>query len=117
MKRVITCIGCPMGCQITAEREEGSQWKLDGFQCRVGERYAYEELTHPQRSVTGLVQLAGRLEPLSVKTTAPIPKEKVANCAALMREIVATPPIQIGDVVLTHICGTEVDLVATSSHT
>ena len=105
-----------MGCQISAEREEGSPWRLEGYQCRVGERYAYEELTNHVRTVTGLVQLAGCTEPLPVKTTRPIPKNLVMKCASLMSSTVVTPPVSAGDVVLTHVCGTEADLTATASH-
>lgn len=117
MKRVITCIGCPMGCQITAEREESGPWRLSGYQCAIGERYAGEELTHPTRTVTGLVQLEGKTEPLPVKTSAPIPKELIAQCAALLRHTVVKPPVQMGDAVCTHILGTESDIIATANST
>lgn len=115
MKKMITCIGCPMGCQITAEREGSGPWQLSGYQCAVGERYANEELTHPTRTVTGLVRIEGSEEPLPVKTSIPIPKELVRECAILLRHTAATPPVAIGDVIVSHVCDTESNIIATAN--
>lgn len=117
MKKIITCIGCPMGCQITAEREGSGPWQLSGFQCAVGERYANEELSHPMRTVTGLVRIEGSEQPLPVKTSTPIPKELVRDCAALLQHTAVTPPVSIGDIIIARVCDTESNIIATANHT
>ena len=51
-KRELTCIGCPMGCQITVELESGEVLSVTGNTCKIGENYAKNEVTHPERTVT-----------------------------------------------------------------
>ena len=52
MKRELTCIGCPMGCRLTAEFNGTEVTEVTGNGCAVGARYAREELTNPKRMVT-----------------------------------------------------------------
>lgn len=113
MEKEITCIGCPMGCRITAQVENGRILSLEGYTCNVGKKYAQEELTVPKRMVTCLVPVCGSDCPLSVKTSAPIEKSKVFDCLRAMKGCRATPPVHIGDVVISGVCGTAVDIVAT----
>ena len=81
MNRTLTCIGCPMGCTIEVELDENGKFvSSKGWSCLIGKRYAQEEVTAPVRTVTALVGVNGRTEPLSVKTAAPIPKEKIFDC-------------------------------------
>lgn len=51
-KRELTCIGCPMGCQITVELNEGEVVSVTGNTCGIGDKYARNEVTHPERTVT-----------------------------------------------------------------
>ena len=37
-KRNLTCIGCPMGCQITVEFEGEEVFSVKGNTCAIGER-------------------------------------------------------------------------------
>lgn len=114
-KKELTCIGCPMGCQISAELDEnGKILSLAGFTCKMGETYAREELTAPKRMVTALVRLSGGREPLSVKTSKPIDKKLVFDCLGAAATISVLRPVKIGEVVLPNVCGTDVDLIATS---
>lgn len=114
-KKELTCIGCPMGCQISAELdEEGHILSLAGFTCKVGENYVKEELTAPKRMVTALVRLSGGREPLSVKTSKPIDKKLVFDCLRAAATVSVLRPVKIGEVILPHVCDTDVDLIATS---
>ena len=54
--RNLTCIGCPMGCQLTAELAGGEVVSVRGNTCARGEAYARKECTHPARTVTGTVR-------------------------------------------------------------
>ena len=113
-KRELTCIGCPMGCQITVELENGEVTSVTGNTCGIGDKYARNEVTHPERTVTSTsIVLGGDKPRVSVKTASNIPKDKIN---AVMKEIdaaVMKAPVHIGDVVVKNVCDTGVDVVAT----
>lgn len=113
MIREITCIGCPMGCRIYAELSGENISSITGFECKIGEKYAREELTLPKRMVTSLACVQGREMPLSVKTNHPIDKSRIFDCLREISKVKVTAPILIGEVILPHVCGTDVDIVAT----
>ncbi len=48
----LTCITCPMGCQLTATLENGTVTDVTGNNCPRGAQYAREELTTPMRMLT-----------------------------------------------------------------
>ncbi len=114
MKKELICINCPMGCRMSAEVENGHVLFVTGYTCKRGERYAQDELTHPMRTVTALASVAGRAEPLPVKTTAPIPKELVPACLRAIRGATVLPPVRAGAVILPGVCGTQADVIATA---
>ena len=114
MTRTLTCIGCPMGCQLTAELQNGAVVSVSGNTCKRGEDYARKECVAPMRTVTGTVRLTdGRILP--VRTAADIPKEKVFDAAAAFNSFHPTPPLAIGDLVIADVCGTGVAVVATKN--
>ena len=50
MAKKLICISCPIGCRLTAVREEGSgEWSVSGNRCPRGRVYAQNELTDPHR--------------------------------------------------------------------
>ena len=51
-KRELTCISCPLGCQISVEMEDGNIISVKGNTCPRGERYARQEVLDPRRTVT-----------------------------------------------------------------
>ena len=116
MKRELICIGCPMGCHLTAEIENGVVTRVTGNTCRRGEDYAKKECVAPMRTVTGTVALrGGRLPVLPVRTNGDVPMEKVLAVAEALRSAVAQAPVRAGDVVLRNVCGTGVDIIAVKS--
>ena len=56
-KRELTCIGCPMGCPLTVELENGAVTAVYGNTCPRGDAYARKEVTAPTRIVTTTVQV------------------------------------------------------------
>ncbi len=114
MTKELTCIGCPMGCQLTAELENGAVVSVSGNTCKRGEDYARKECVAPMRTVTGTVRLTdGRILP--VRTAFDVPKETVFAVAAAFNTVHPAPPVAIGDVVIADVCGTGVDVVATKN--
>ena len=113
-KRELTCIGCPMGCQITVELEAGEVVSVTGNTCKIGENYAKNEVTHPERTVTSTAVILGGDKPrVSVKTKSNIPKDKIADVMKEIDAAVMKAPVHIGDVVVKDVCGTGIDVVAT----
>ena len=114
MERILTCIGCPLGCQLTATLENGAVIAVAGNTCPRGDDYARKECTAPERTVTGTVRVIGGSAPVvSVRTSRPIPKEKVLELARLMAKLQAQAPVCPGDVIAADVLGTGADLLAT----
>ena len=110
----LTCICCPLGCQITVELENGEVISVIGNTCKRGDDYARKEVTSPTRIVTSTVKVTGgKSSVISVKTKSDIPKEKIFECVKVLKEVEVQAPIAIGDVVLSNVAGTGVDIVAT----
>ena len=77
-KRQLTCINCPLGCQITVTLENGEVKDVTGNTCPRGDAYARNEVTNPTRVVTSIVKVdGGNLAACSVKTKEVIPKGKI----------------------------------------
>ena len=110
----LTCICCPLGCQITVELENGEVVSVTGNTCMRGDDYARTEVTSPTRIVTSTVKVTGgKSSMVSVKTKSDIPKEKIFECVKVLKVVEVQAPIAIGDVVLSNVAGTGVDIVAT----
>lgn len=113
-KRELTCIGCPMGCQVTAILEDGIVSQVTGNACANGDRYARKEVVNPTRIVTSTVAIYGGDKPrLSVKTKSDIPKNKIFDCMKEIDSIRINAPIHIGDVIITDVAGTGIPVIAT----
>ena len=113
MKELI-CINCPLGCHLNVDDKDLSNVKVTGNTCPRGVTYAVSEVTEPKRMVTSSVSVVGsQTKRVSVKTSAPIPKNKIFDCLQEIRKITANAPVAIGDVLLANVCDTGVDIVAT----
>lgn len=112
----VTCIRCPIGCTVLVEvRPDGDAEYREGAACARGREYAVAEATVPVRSVATIVNVPGCGEPLSVKTSDPVPKELVADAVRAMKAARIELPVRVGDVILPDVCGTGVSAVATKS--
>ena len=111
----MTCIGCPMGCQLDVTKEADGTITVKGAGCGRGVIYGKQEAVAPQRMVTALMPVKGRSRPLSVKTATAVPKEKIGDVLAAIAAKCADAPVKIGDVLIADVCGTGVSIVATSN--
>lgn len=117
-KRELTCIGCPMGCPLTVEMNNGEVVSVTGNTCKRGEVYARKEVTNPTRIVTSSVIVeGGNLAAVSVKTKEDIPKEKIFDCMKALKGVKVQAPVHIGDVIVKNVADTGVDIVATKNIT
>lgn len=116
-KKEIICIVCPLGCTLEIEPAKGKDgYQVRGQQCRRGRDYAVDEFTNPTRMVTSTVALrSAPLARLPVKTAQPLPKALIFECMDLIAAVEAAAPVKAGDVLISDLLGTGVDLVATRS--
>lgn len=112
-RKELICIGCPMGCPIVVEMEDGKVLSVTGNTCPRGESYARKEVTNPTRIVTTTVRVdGGKVPMINVKTERDIPKDKIFECIAALRGVTMKAPVHIGDIILENVADTEVNIVA-----
>lgn len=112
--RELTCIGCPMGCALHVEIENGAVVSVAGNTCPHGQSYAEKECVSPERTVTSTVRVEGgavRMAP--VRTAGDIPEKLIFDAMRQIHAVHLKAPVKAGDVVLRNIAGSGVDLIAT----
>ena len=116
-KRQLTCIVCPMGCPLEVSlSEDGKVLSVAGNTCKRGEAYAIAECTAPTRVLTSTVKVeGGELPVVSVKSAEPIPKGLLFQAVSILNGITVKAPVSIGDVVVSDILDTGVDIVVTKN--
>lgn len=114
MTRELTCIGCPMGCELTVEIENGEAVSVSGNTCKIGENYAKTEVSAPVRTVT-TTALTADGKPVPVKTAGNIPKGKIFEVVEQIKAVPVELPVNLGDIVLKNAADTGVDIIATKT--
>ena len=114
MFKKLTCIICPMGCNLEAEIINGEVASIKGNSCKRGEQYAISESTNPVRTITTTIYVNdGNV--LSVKTDRPVPKEMIFDCMKAINARTVSLPISIGSVIIEDIKGTGANVVSTKN--
>lgn len=109
-----TCICCPLGCEIEVSfDEQGHIAEVSGYTCKRGAEYAAKEATCPERMVTAVLPVAGCLEPVSVKTVRPVPKNLVRDVLDAIAALRLQAPVAAGEQLIADVCDTGVPVVAT----
>ena len=117
MKKELTCITCPMGCQLTVvDKNDDGNFEVTGNTCKRGPKYAINELTNPTRVIpTTVVVRNGMLPRLPVKTAEPIPKGQIFEAMKAINQVVVDAPVKIGDVVIENLLGLGINVVSTKN--
>ena len=111
---VITCISCPIGCEIELEVVDDEIKSIEGNRCPRGEEYAREEYFNPTRILPTTVRVKNGVLPLvPVKTAKPIPKGKLELAMNELAKVELEAPIELGDVAIENVLNTGVDVVTT----
>lgn len=113
MKKEIICTVCPRGCRITVEGEGEKILSVEGYGCKRGVTYASNEFINPVRILTTTVLADGELLP--VRSKEPVPKDKLFDCMEVIRAARVSLPVKMHDVIISNICNTGVDIVATKA--
>ena len=112
----LICINCPMGCRLNVEIDKSRVLSVNGNICKRGEKFAFQEALEPPRILTSLMRIEGYEKPFSVKTSSPILKRMLFDC---IEQIFSNPversklPIHVGDVIISDVCGSGTDIIAT----
>ena len=93
--------------------ESGGFLSVEGNTCPRGAAYAKQECTLPLRMITAVVPVTGSETPLSLKTSAPVPKKKIFPIMRELNSIHITLPVAIGQVILPNVLETGSDIIAT----
>ena len=114
MKTVnLTCVECPMGCDLEVTVDGSNVIEVKGNTCPRGLMYAKNEVVCPMRVLTTTVKTEdGRL--VSVKTDKPVKKADMFTIMAKINKVVAKTPVAIGDVLVEDIAD-GANLVATDN--
>ena len=108
--KTLICIECPRGCHLTIDENQ----KVTGNGCPRGIQYALNEVTSPTRMVTTTVKvLSEQWSRLPVKTSHEVPKDKMFEIVQALRKTEVKVPVYVNDVIVSHICGLDVDIIAT----
>jgi CxxC motif-containing protein len=116
-KTKIICTGCPLGCHVKfTVNSDGIIDKISGNQCSQGKKYALTEFKNPIRVLTSTVLTEGSCRHLlSIKTSEPIPLEKLDEVMRATAGIRVKPPVKIGQEIVHNILGTGANLVSTEN--
>lgn len=111
-----TCIVCPIGCKILV-RTDGAKFEvLKGNKCKKGIEYARNETLDPRRMLTTSVLVKNGNWPLvSVKSSQPIPKEKLFLVLLEIKTARVEAPVASGQTIIKNVCDTGIDIVATKT--
>ena len=113
MKKTLTCIECPIGCEIEVVLEDGKVVSVVGNNCPRGKMYAQEEVICPKRVVTSTVR-AENGEMIPVKTDKPVRKEAIFEVMAKINATVCKMPVALGDILVENICD-DANLIVTGN--
>lgn len=110
-KRELTCIMCPLGCQLTVTID-GDNITVTGNNCKRGEVFGKEEVTCPMRIVTSSVKTEKGVR--ACKTSKPVPKSMIFD---VMKEIekLRLKSVKFGEVVIKNVLNTGADIIITAN--
>jgi CxxC motif-containing protein len=112
----VTCILCPMGCKAKVILDEGKVILVKNIECPRGEAYAIQEINAPVRDFFTTIKVEGAGVPmLPIRTTGPIPKDKMMACVREVSEIVVQAPITLGSIIVKNFLNLGVDVISTRS--
>lgn len=109
------CIGCPRGCLLRVEEENG-EFTVSGNSCENGRKFAISEMTEPKRTICSTVKTVfGDVPVLPVRVSADIPKDRIFDVMREINSVTLDKRISGGDAVIENVLGLGVDVISTSN--
>lgn len=116
LEKRITCIVCPIGCEVLVKGNENKIVEISGYKCKRGINYAKSEFIAPMRIFTSTVKIKHGPNPvIPVRTNKPIPKSKILDCMKVIRSIELEAPVKEGETVVKNVLETRADIVASTN--
>ncbi len=110
----IVCTICPTSCLVQAEWNDTELLNISRQQCKLAWDYIESEIFDPRRVVTTTLPVEGGRFPLvSVRSESGVPKDMVMDVMDELANVVAHPPIRVGDVLVPNVLDTGINIVAT----
>ncbi len=109
----LTCIECPIGCELCVELDGGKVNSVTGNGCARGKMYAQNEVICPKRVLTTTVRLSDG-QVVAVKTDKPIKKANQMALMALINALRVDGPLKIGDIIVKNL-EDDANLIATAN--
>ena len=115
-KKQITCIVCPIGCKILVNKKGDKVEICSGNKCKKGIDYATYEALDPRRVLTTSVFVEDGEWPLvSVKSSKPIPKDRIFDVLEEIKKVRIKAPVKIGKIIIRNVAKTGIDIISTKS--
>lgn len=109
------CIGCPRGCLLHVEEDNG-EFTVTGNSCDNGKEFAISEMTEPKRTICSTVRTVFADVPvLPVRVSADIPKDRIFDVMREINSATLDKRIACGDAVIENVLGLGVDVISTSN--
>ena len=116
MKKEMICICCPLGCSLSVDCVRKTIKNVTGNRCKIGLEYAEKEIINPERTLTTTVRVNnGHLPLVSVRTSNPMPKNRIFDAMTLLAKVEIEAPVKIGDEIIQNLFDTHVSIVATKN--
>jgi len=110
----LTCVLCPVGCELEVRKDEAGNLEVRGNQCEKGVPFAVEEVLRPMRNLATSVPVRGTAARMvSVRLSGRIPREMIFPILKEISRLRPEAPVRRGQVLIADILGTGVDVIAT----
>lgn len=109
--KIITCIVCPNGCELTVDGNE-----ISGNLCKKGIDFAVQEMNNPKRVVCSTLRTEIEGVPVvPCRTNKEVPKEKMFDVMREINQYVIKERLKSGSVVIKNVAGTDADIITTAN--
>jgi len=110
----LTCVLCPVGCELEVRKDEAGNLEVRGNQCEKGVPFAVEEVLRPMRNLATSVPVRGTAARMvSVRLSGRIPREMIFPILKEISRLRPEAPVRRGQVLIADVLGTGVDVIAT----
>lgn len=110
----LTCVLCPVGCELEVRRTTERGLDVQGHQCEKGIGFATEEVLYPRRNLATSVPVKGSATRLvSVRLSDRVPREMIFPILKEIAKLRPEPPVKRGQVLIADVLGAGVDVIAT----
>jgi CxxC motif-containing protein len=110
----LTCVLCPVGCELEVSKDVAGGLQVVGHQCDKGVPFAVEEVLRPKRNLATSVPVRGTAAKMvSVRLSGPVPREMIFPILAEIAKLRPEAPVRRGQILIADVLGTGVDVIAT----